>query len=325
MHGQVARSCTIPGRMRTLALVVVLGVTWVLTPVASVRTVLLGRSWQGRPIDAIEVGNRQGTPVVVVGCVHGNETGGIAIARALERLSPHDLDLWIVPDLNPDGVAAGSRKNAHGVDLNRNFPWRWRPLSGVYESGPRPLSEREARIAHALILRVRPHLTIWFHQHLDLVWASGGHRRIEKVFSRVSGLPYHPLPQLAGSAISWQNNTPPGTTAFAAGPPQANPGPRRLHVMCARSLRPRTRPEDRVTLDVRILTACPLDRGPRLFCRALGVRLVARGGACRGSWGRWWSRSWGRPRPSGRCRGRRWLLTRRRWRASTCSRSGEGL
>jgi len=184
---------------------------------APARTVLLGRSWQGRPIRAIEVGNPSGTRVLVVGCIHGNETAGIAIADALEHLSsPPDLDLWIVPDLNPDGVAAGSRQNAHGVDLNRNFPWRWRPMSGVYASGPRPLSEREARIAHALILRLHPHLTIWFHQHLDMVWASGGERRIEKVFARVSGLPYHPMPQLAGSAISWQNNTLPGTTAFAA-------------------------------------------------------------------------------------------------------------
>jgi protein MpaA len=183
---------------------------------SSARTVLLGRSWQGRPILAVEVGDPSGMPVLVVGCVHGNETAGIAVARALERLSPRDLDLWIVPDLNPDGVAAGTRQNAHGVDLNRNFPWHWRPLDGLYESGPRPLSEREARIAHALILRLRPRVTIWFHQHLDLIWASGGKRRVEKAFARVSGLPYHPLPPLAGSAISWQNHALPGTTAFAA-------------------------------------------------------------------------------------------------------------
>jgi protein MpaA len=192
---------------------------------ASARTVVRGRSWQGRPITAVEVGNPAGTRVLVVGCIHGNETGGIAIARALERLSPRKLDLWIVPNLNPDGVAASTRADAHGVDLNRNFPWRWRPMSGVYESGPRPLSEREARIAHALILRLHPHLTIWFHQHLDMVWASGGDRRIEKVFARVSGLPYHPMPPLAGSAISWQNNTLHGTTAFAAELPAGEPSP----------------------------------------------------------------------------------------------------
>jgi len=188
-------------------------------------SVLLGRSWQGRPIEAVEVGNPAGTRVLVVGCIHGNETAGIAIARALERLAPGDLDLWVVTDLNPDGVAAGTRQNAHGVDLNRNFPWRWRPMGGVYESGPRPLSEPEARIAHTLILHLHPHLTVWFHQHLDMVWASGGDRRIEKLFARISGLPYHPMPQLAGSVISWQNNTMHGTTAFAAELPAGEPGP----------------------------------------------------------------------------------------------------
>lgn len=186
------------------------------TAVLLLAVTLLGRSVDGRPIEVVRVGNPHGTPVLVVGAIHGNETAGIAIAQALERVAPRDLDLWIVPDLNPDGVAAGTRGNAHGVDLNRNFPWRWRRMGGVYESGPRPLSEREARIAHALILRVRPRLTIWFHQHLDMVWASGGNRRVEKVFARASGLPFHPMPQLAGSAISWQNNTLHGTTAFAA-------------------------------------------------------------------------------------------------------------
>jgi protein MpaA len=212
--------------MRALALLLLLlAVGSPSGAVAAPRTVLLGRSWQGRPIVAVEVGNPSGRRVLVVGCIHGNETGGIAVARALERLAPSGLDLWIVSNLNPDGVALGTRQNAHGVDLNRNFSWRWRPMGGVYESGPRPFSERESRLARALILRVHPHLTIWFHQHLDMVCASGGDRRLEKVFARVSGLPYHPMPQLAGSAVSWQNNTLRDTTAFAAELPPGEPGP----------------------------------------------------------------------------------------------------
>ena len=210
-------------RGTAFALVGVLAAALVWAAPASARTVLLGRSWQGRPIRAIEAGNPSGAPVLVIGCIHGNETAGISVARALARLSPGDLDLWIVPDLNPDGVVAGTRQNAHGVDLNRNFPRRWRRLGGVYESGPRPLSEREARIARALILRLRPHVTVWFHQHLDLVWASGGNRRIERVFARVSGLPYRPLPQLPGTAITWQNAALPGTTAFVAELPAGRP------------------------------------------------------------------------------------------------------
>jgi len=176
---------------------------------------VVGHSVAGRPIEAVHVGGN-GPVVLVVGCIHGNELAGIAVTQRLAGMSPRGIDLWIVPVLNPDGRAANTRANAHGVDLNRNFPIRWRRMGGVYESGPHPLSEPEARIAHRLILRLQPHVTIWFHQHLDLIWASGGDRRLERRFASISGLPYHPLPELAGSAITWQNNALPGTTAFAA-------------------------------------------------------------------------------------------------------------
>jgi protein MpaA len=192
---------------------------------AAAREILLGRSVEGRAIRAIEVGDPAGMRVLVIGCVHGNEPAGIAVTQRLARLTPKGIDLWIVPVLNPDGLAHSTRGNAHGVDLNRNFPRRWQRLHGVYESGPHPLSEPEARIAHSLILRLRPHVSVWFHQHLDLVWASGGDRNVERTFARISGLAYHPLPPLAGSAIDWQNHALPETTAFAAELPAGPAGP----------------------------------------------------------------------------------------------------
>lgn len=33
-----------------------------------------------------------------------------------------DIEIWIMPMMNPDGNSAGSRYNAHGQDLNRDFP-----------------------------------------------------------------------------------------------------------------------------------------------------------------------------------------------------------
>jgi murein tripeptide amidase MpaA len=53
--------------------------------------------------------------VLVGGVIHGNEPGGDATALALEgRVPKPGTSVVIVPDLNPDGVAANSRQNAAG-------------------------------------------------------------------------------------------------------------------------------------------------------------------------------------------------------------------
>src|SRR5438270_2900790 len=92
------------------------------------RRFTIGHSVQGRPIDAYQLGQAgSARPILVVGCIHGNEPAGIAIAsRLLHAKPPPGSSLWVVPELNPDGVRAHTRQNADGVDLNRNFPRHWR-------------------------------------------------------------------------------------------------------------------------------------------------------------------------------------------------------
>jgi murein peptide amidase A len=198
---------------------------------ATARTVDLGDSVQGREIVAVEVaGAHPRTAVLVVGCIHGNEPAGIAIARALTRVQPPSgVALWIVPDLNPDGVAADTRQNAHRVDLNRNFPTGWQAQSGIFASGPRPLSEPESRIAYKLILRVRPAVSIWFHQHADLVDDSSGNQALERRFAAITGLPLHPLTRYGGSAVTWETARFPGTSPFVVELPAGSLSPARVH------------------------------------------------------------------------------------------------
>jgi hypothetical protein len=181
--------------------------------------VVLGRSVRGRPIVAALRGDPAAARrVLVVGAIHGDETAGVAVTRRLRHTAlPAGAGLWLVDAINPDGVAAHTRQNAHGVDLNRNFPRAWRPLGRRgYQtwSGPRALSEPETRTARSLIRRVRPAVTIWFHQPLGLVDRSGGDVRIERRFARLAGLPLRPIKPYPGTATRWQNHRFRGSTAF---------------------------------------------------------------------------------------------------------------
>ena len=182
---------------------------------------VLGRSVDGRPIRVTRVGDPGApTKVLVVGAIHGNERAGVAVVRWLRAHPARQprVELWLVHDLNPDGAAVGTRQNARGVDLNRNFPDAWqaggRPFA-TYYPGPRPLSEPESRLAARLVRRLHPAVTIWFHQALTLVdTGTAGDQRLPARYARLSSLPARRLGFLPGVATRWQNRRDPRSSAF---------------------------------------------------------------------------------------------------------------
>jgi murein peptide amidase A len=198
----------------------------VFTSAAAGERRVIGHSVQGRPIILFDSSPSVASlKLLVVGDIHGDETAGMGITRRLIAAAPlRRVELMIVPTINPDGVAAGTRGNAHGVDLNRNFPHDWRRLTGGEYSGPGPLSEPESRAAHRLILREEPDVTIWFHQPFGLVDRPHGNPFAARRFSQLTGLPLVRLPgRYPGSASRWQNRHFPHSTAFVAElPPQVN-------------------------------------------------------------------------------------------------------
>jgi murein peptide amidase A len=185
--------------------------------VVAAAALVFGHSVHGQPLRAVEVGDRSSDfRVLVIGCIHGDECSGIGVVRDLERTHP-SFDLWLVRDLNPDGHAAGTRQNAHGVDLNRNFPSEWNPISRVGDaeySGPRPFSEPETRAARALVLRLHPEVTIWFHQPQGLVRAWGPSIPAARRFARRAGMAFRALRWPRGSAANWQNHRFPDAASF---------------------------------------------------------------------------------------------------------------
>jgi len=173
---------------------------------------------RGRPIVVHRVGPDDAPrKVLVVGCIHGNEAAGIAVTRALRSVTPAPgVQLLLIDRANPDGRAAGTRGNAHGVDLNRNFPWRWRHLGGVFDSGPRPASEPETRALRRFVLRERPAVSIWFHQHLNFVILQpGADAALMRRYARVAHMRTGHYPQVPGGAPRWENHVLPNASAFA--------------------------------------------------------------------------------------------------------------
>ena len=203
-------------RLRALGLLAV-AVLLVAASAASARRVVVGRSADGRAITAIVRGpDRAKRKLLVVGCIHGNECAGVRIISALAHSGVHGgVQLWLVPRMNPDGSVADTRQNAHGVDLNRNFPYQWERVPGpIYYSGPQPASEPETRVAMSLIRRIKPAVTIWYHQAEDVVDMSGGDRGVSRRYAQVAHMRATCLAYLPGTATSWSNHTFPGTTSF---------------------------------------------------------------------------------------------------------------
>ena len=186
---------------------------------------VIGRSVKGRPIVAWHLGEARGPTVVLIAGMHGNEPAPTAILRTLrDGRSVHGIDLWVVPAYNPDGLARGTRRNARGVDLNRNYPYDWAPLTGSYYSGPKPASEPETRAMMRFLDDVRPDWILSFHQPLNGVDIAVERPRFARRVARTLHLPTTTLDcggVCHGTMTGWYNHHHPGfalTVEYGARP-----------------------------------------------------------------------------------------------------------
>jgi protein MpaA len=170
-----------------------------------------GVSVEGRGLRAHRIGSSGAErTVLVIGSFHGDETQGHEIVRGLRDETPEGAAIWLVESVNPDGVASQTRKNANGVDLNRNFSAGWErnpDTSSGYFPGPRPFSEPESRAVRRLVRQIDPDLAIFYHQPWNQVLgACHGADHVQRRYAKLAAIEFACRGgELPGTATKWFN------------------------------------------------------------------------------------------------------------------------
>lgn len=180
----------------------------VIVPAAEVVTlpnIIIGTSVEGRSIESYTYGTAS-TTLLFVGGIHGGyEWNSVLLAYEVikkiesgELIIPENLQVKIIPVLNPDGLysvikkegvftkeeipvndahtTGAGRFNANNVDLNRNFACKWAPESSwrskIVSAGTSAFSEPEAATLRDYVLATKPEAVIFWHSQANTVYAS---------------------------------------------------------------------------------------------------------------------------------------------------------
>lgn len=150
-----------------------------------------GRSSNGAPLYAYRLGYGPSKRALIGGIHGGYEWNTVQlVSETLTYLKDHPTDipdnvtLYIIPNMNPDGYAAGTdpivaRMNGNGVDLNRNWHYQWQMTAThgtrPVKAGTAPFSEPETMFTRDFILSHDIELAIFYHSAMGVIF-SGAER-----------------------------------------------------------------------------------------------------------------------------------------------------
>lgn len=179
---------------------------------------VIGYSFCGKNIYAMHVGNDYGKQFIAVYAVHAREyiTARLALRHIKEGVSGGG---WIIPLLNPDGVAICEqcdpmwKANGRGVDLNCNFDADWgtgrlntRTRGSENCIGDYPFSESESSALARFTERVKPFVTLSFHtKGGEVYWEFGGRgdERGAKIIADYTGYAVKKITGSSGGYKDW--------------------------------------------------------------------------------------------------------------------------
>jgi hypothetical protein len=218
-------------RRNWLALALCLALLSWATPVsADTRSTVLGTSQNGIPLTLYTLGSGSKRVLLIGGQHGGPEANTVELADALldyfegnPAEVPSSIELDILPIANPDGLSAGSRQFADGVDPDRNWggaDWRTDAFdsNAVFRTGlggPEPFSEPETQALANWVLANQPAFIVNYHSAGGFMFGGrdGLSGVLSSIYAQTSGYSWpqpgvngqrSPLPyQASGSMNVW--------------------------------------------------------------------------------------------------------------------------
>ena len=154
---------------------------------------VFGRTSRGLAIPGFRFGTN-GPKILVLGGVHGDEVEGTTAAygllEAFAKSFPFRLQVTLVPAFNLDGVIDRERRNANGVDLNRNLPskdWTNDVKEPRYYPGPSANSESENQALVDFLKNEKPAYIISLHSWKPMLNINGDCRALAEAIAKHTG------------------------------------------------------------------------------------------------------------------------------------------
>lgn len=157
-----------------------------------------GQSFNHAAIEAFKNKKEAKRYIYLMAGVHGDEVEGVHCLKEifawLKQINADDIDLplVVIPILNVDGHAAGTRINANKVDLNRNLPtknWEAGYSEEKYNPGQRPFSEPENQYLHKLFDQYPPAFILSIHSWKPIINYNGDCKDVAELLAQYNGYP----------------------------------------------------------------------------------------------------------------------------------------
>lgn len=185
------------------------------------------------------LGNCKINNILIIGVFHGDEPqGDYLINKYIMQNKKKNLNannLLFIPCLNPDGKLKGTRTNANGVDLNRNFPTKnWgqdTSLAGEnpldYYGGDMAASEVETRFILRVLEKYSPKAVLTLHSPYKVVNYDGPAEELAQKIASIMNYPVessigYPTPGSFGTYCGIERNIPTITLELDEKIPVAN-------------------------------------------------------------------------------------------------------